>query len=143
MFINSTVSSNHKLPLSCKSGIPQLHIRTHGIGLHNCSYVPPLHTHKYNHKHTHNHRHINTDTHNHRHRNTQTPTQTHILTDTNTQIHTHPDTTTAGDGRGVGAKAVDLKDTRGTDTRVGPSLICKAKKGHRAKGPPGGPGFGH
>ena len=102
------------------------------------------HTHKYNHKHTHNHRHINTHTHNHRHRYTHDHTDTNAYqqrhTNTHTHTHTHTDTIAAGDWQG--AEAVELKDTRGTDTRVGPSLISKAKKRHRAKGRPGGPGFG-
>lgn len=63
---------------------------------------------------------------------TQTPTHTNR----DTRTHTHTDTIAAGDWQG--AEAVELKDTRGTDTRVGPSLICKAKKRHRAKGPPRG-----
>lgn len=143
MFINSTVSSNHKLPLSCKSGIHQLHIRTHGIGLNNCSYVPPTHTQIQSQTHTqsqaHKHRYTQSQTQEH----TDTNADTHTNRHTNTQIHTHTDTTTAGDWRGWGQKAVDLKDTRGQILEGWAKSYLQSQEGHRAKGPPGRPGFGH
>lgn len=54
MFINSIVLSNHKLPPSCVSQIPQLHILPHGTGLYNQTCVQ--HTQTYTHTQSHKHR---------------------------------------------------------------------------------------
>ncbi|KAF6094790.1 hypothetical protein HJG60_011885 [Phyllostomus discolor] len=65
MFINSIVLSNWKLPPSCISQMPQLHILPHGTGLYNQVYmrhVPHRRTHRHIHKqaytHTHTHTHM-------------------------------------------------------------------------------------